>query len=102
MRVKNIIDEADIKETYTINTFGYGKDHDSGMMNNIATFKNGTFNYIENIKKASEYFVLSMSGMLNTFAHNVKVVLEEIRVNEGFKVKKVYGEFWTQSMDQKS
>ena len=36
-------------------------DHDSVAMNNISAYKNGNFCYIENIEKASEYFVLSMS-----------------------------------------
>ena len=64
LRVKKLVDECGINETFTINTFGYGKDHDSKVMNSIANFKNGTFNFIENIEKASEYFVLSMSGLL--------------------------------------
>jgi hypothetical protein len=28
-RCKNYIEKANIQETYTINTFGYGSDHDS-------------------------------------------------------------------------
>jgi hypothetical protein len=42
-------------------------------MNNIATYKNGNFYYIENVTKASEYFVLSLSGLLAIFAEKVCV-----------------------------
>ena len=58
-----------------INTFGYGSDHDPVLMNSIAQKKNGNFNYIENINKASEYFVLSMSGMLSVAMERVKINL---------------------------
>jgi hypothetical protein len=50
-------------------------DHDSVAMNNISAYKNGNFCYIENIEKASEYFVLSMSGMLSIFAQNIGIVI---------------------------
>jgi hypothetical protein len=60
--------DYNIQETLTFNTFGYGKDHDSSVMNNIANVKNGNFYYIEDVKKASEYFLLSMSGMLSIVA----------------------------------
>ena len=34
-------------DTYTIHTFGFGKDHDSKLMTDIARLKNGNFYYIE-------------------------------------------------------
>lgn len=68
-------------------------------MNNIANFKNGTFNFIENIEKASEYFVLSMSGLLSIFAENVEVFVEELKEN-GFMVHKAFGDFWIPTINK--
>lgn len=63
----------DIKDSFVINTFGYGGDHDAKVMDSIASLKGGSFTFIENIEKASEHFILSMSGLLSVFAKNVKL-----------------------------
>ena len=35
-----------LNESFTLNTFGYGSDHDATLMDNIAKIKDGTFYYI--------------------------------------------------------
>ncbi len=57
-----------IKEKYTINCFGYGNQHDTEVLGNIATIGEGGFYYIENLRKVNEYFILSISGYLNIIA----------------------------------
>lgn len=58
-------------------------------MNNISNLKGGTFTFIENIAKASEHFILAMSGMLSVLAKNVKIVIEE---NPNYPIQKLYGD----------
>jgi len=43
--------------SFTLNTFGYGNDHDPKIMNRLANIRDGSFFYVENYKKVSEYFV---------------------------------------------
>ena len=46
-------------------------------MNNISNLKNGSFTFIENIKKVSEHFILSLGGLLSVFAKNTILTVEE-------------------------
>ncbi|CAD8192542.1 unnamed protein product [Paramecium octaurelia] len=88
-RCQQAIHEYQIQDTFVINSFGYGQDHDAKVMNNISNLKGGTFTFIENIAKASEHFILAMSGMLSVLAKNVKLVIEE---NPNYPIKKLYGD----------
>ncbi|CAD8206870.1 unnamed protein product [Paramecium pentaurelia] len=88
-RCSQAINEYQIQDTFVINTFGYGQDHDAKVMNNISNLKGGTFTFIENISKASEHFILAMSGMLSVLAKNVKFIIEE---NPKYPIKKLYGD----------
>lgn len=45
-------------------------------MNTIAKYKEGNFYYIDNINKASDYFILAMSGMLSIYAENITITLK--------------------------
>lgn len=89
LRCKQLIDAYNIEDAYVINTFGYGKDHDPKMMNQISNYKGGTFTFIDKIEKASEHFILAMSGMLSVFANKVTV---QIKPSPPFNIVKIYGE----------
>lgn len=53
LRCKQLIDAYNIEDAYVINTFGYGKDHDPKMMNQISNYKGGTFTFIDKIEKVN-------------------------------------------------
>ncbi|CAD8117925.1 unnamed protein product [Paramecium sonneborni] len=99
-RCQQAINEYQIQDTFVINSFGYGQDHDAKVMNNISNLKGGTFTFIDNINKASEHFILAMSGMLSVLAKNVKFIIEE---NPKYPIKKLYGDdfLWKKIQESK-
>ncbi|CAD8200193.1 unnamed protein product [Paramecium octaurelia] len=88
LRVFDQLELLKIEEKFVIHTFGYGQDHDAYVMNQIAKYREGNFYYIDNINKASDYFILAMSGMLSIYAQNVSINLKS---NE-CEIVKAFGE----------
>lgn len=75
----------------TINTFGYGIDHDSKMMQNISfCSKGGVYYYIETIESISASFGECLAGILSTVAHNLKV---RISGEDGCRIVSFYTRF---------
>ena len=58
---------------FTINSYGYGTDHDPELMTKIAKLKNGNFYFIKELNKISEWFILSLSGLLTVLAENIEI-----------------------------
>ena len=76
--------------TFTLNTFGYGNDHDPKIMNRLANIRDGAFFYVENYQKVSEYFVTVLGGVISVISKNVKI---NIKLLNGYcKIIKVFGE----------
>ena len=67
------MNKYNIKDNFTIVTYGYGSDHDSKLMNSIAELKDGRFFFIEEIDKVNHYFVLSLGDLLTVLAENIEV-----------------------------
>ena len=44
-------------------------------MKNISNLKNGGFYYIENLKKVSDWFILSLSGLLTVLGEKIEIRL---------------------------
>ncbi|KAM3141724.1 hypothetical protein pb186bvf_006046 [Paramecium bursaria] len=88
-RVQKLINKYQIKDTWVLQSFGYGKDHDAKAMDEIAKQKLGEFRFIENIKLASEHFLLSLSSMLSLYAKDVTIQLSAL---QPFSIKTVFGE----------
>jgi hypothetical protein len=60
----------------TINTFGYGVDHDSKMLQNLSfCSKGGVYYYIETTNSIAATFGECLAGILSTVAHNVNLRL---------------------------
>ncbi|CAD8117924.1 unnamed protein product [Paramecium sonneborni] len=87
-RVYDQLELLKIEEKFVIHTFGYGQDHDAYVMNQIAKYREGNFYYIDNINKASDYFILAMSGMLSIYAQNVNINLQ----SKDCEIVKAFGE----------
>ncbi|CAD8201589.1 unnamed protein product [Paramecium octaurelia] len=99
LRCQQALHQYNIQDTLTINTFGYGSDHDAKVMNNIANLKGGQFVYIDNIQRVSEHFILAMSGMLSVKAKNVVLTVKQM--NNVFKLAKIFGDdfLWNKSSE---
>ncbi|CAD8056121.1 unnamed protein product [Paramecium sonneborni] len=89
-RVWNDIQSKNIREPYTINTFGFGRDCCPKIMSEIAHFKEGQFYYISEISKIDECFVEALGGQASVIAYNTHITVS-CKKNS---IKKVYGDKW--------
>jgi len=76
--------------SFTLNTFGYGDNHDAKIMNKLANLRDGSFFYVEDYSKISEYFVTVLGGCVSVISKQVNLQLKII--NNNCKIIKVYGE----------
>ena len=76
--------------SFTLNTFGYGNDHDAAIMNKLANLRDGSFFYVENYSKISEYFVSILGGCVSVISQKLDLKLSIL--NKNCKIIKVYGE----------
>ena len=72
----------------TINTFGYGLDHDSKMLQNISfCSQGGVYYYIETVESIAATFGECLAGMLSTVAHNITV---RMNAHDGCRIVNYY------------
>jgi Mg-chelatase subunit ChlD len=76
--------------SFTLNTFGYGSDHDPKIMNRLANIRDGSFFYVEDYKKVSEYFVTVLGGVVSVISKNVKINVKLL--NPSCEIIKIFGE----------
>lgn len=74
---------------FTLNTFGYGNDHDPKMMNGLANLRDGSFFFVQDYKKVAEYFVTVLGGCVSIISKNVKINIKLL--DENCQIKKVFG-----------
>jgi uncharacterized protein YegL len=82
---------------YTINTFGYGSDHDPKMMSALSGMKDGSFYFIDKLDTMDEVFVDCLGGLISVVSSKVQLKIEPSQ-NEDFRVEvaQAYGpsNFW--------
>ena len=76
--------------SFTLNTFGYGNDHDPKIMNRLANIRDGSFFYVENYERVSEYFVTVLGGCVSVISKNVKINIK--LCSPLHEIIKVFGE----------
>ena len=76
--------------SFTLNTFGYGDDHDAKTMNKLANLRDGSFFYVQDYSKITEYFVSILGGCLSVISKEVELNLQVL--NNNCQIMKVYGE----------
>ena len=76
--------------SFTLNTFGYGNDHDAKIMNKLANIRDGSFFYVDNYNKITEYFVSILGACVSVISKKVDLQLNIL--NNNCKIVKVYGE----------
>ena len=80
----------DEKLDFTLNTFGYGNDHDPDIMTKLANIRDGSFFYVQDYNKISEYFVTVLGSCVSMISKNVKVSIKLL--SEHCQIIKVFGE----------
>ena len=101
--IRNIISQENKAGSYTINTFGFGNDHDSQLMTEIANQKDGNFYYIEQLEDVGVCFVDCLGQLFSIIAENVSIKikatppkhLSDIHITKAFGGEKM----WTTSND---
>jgi Mg-chelatase subunit ChlD len=94
--------ENQIKNAFTINTFGYGSDHDPELMNRIASFKDGGFNFIDKLDTMDECFLTCVGGLISLVAQKAEISVSPNPDSQlGIKISNAYGadNFWKLHQD---
>ena len=76
--------------SFTLNTFGYGGDHDPKIMNKLANIRDGAFFYVDDYSKISQYFVAVLGGCLSTISKKVDLNLQIL--NNNCMISRILGE----------
>ena len=76
--------------SFTLNTFGYGDDHDPKIMNKLANLRDGSFFYVEDYSKIAEYFVAILGGCVSVISK--KVDLNLTILNNNCQISRILGE----------
>ena len=71
---------------FTLNTFGYGNDHDPKIMNTLATIRDGSFYYVQEYKKVAEYFVNVLGACVSMISEKAK-----LSIKTKYKITKMHG-----------
>jgi len=75
----------------TINTYGFGYNLDSSLLNDIAAITKGMYSFIPDSSFVGTIFVNSISNILSTNATNVKLSIEPTD-DAVYEIEKVYGD----------
>ena len=64
--------------TFTVNTFGFGSDHNAFMLKEISRVGNGLFYYIQTTDQIPEIFTNCLGGLLSTIAQNISISIKTL------------------------
>lgn len=79
-----------IQGEFTLHTFGYGSDHDSNIMCNMADQGLGAFHYVEKFESIAEAFADSFGGLVSQVARSIEVRLELLPAPVVCRITKMY------------
>jgi Mg-chelatase subunit ChlD len=65
--------------SFTINTFGYGNDHDAKLMMNISRLSDGNFYYVDDIHLIDECFLGCLAGLVSVIAQDLTLTIRPKR-----------------------
>jgi Mg-chelatase subunit ChlD len=87
------------QHNFTINTFGYGSDHDAKLMTNIAQLADGTFYFVDDLNIVDESFLGCFGGIVSVIAQDciIKIYPDKTLC----KINKIYGAEDTITYDEK-
>jgi len=89
----NKYDEFPNSNNISINTFGFGDDHDPKLMGNISKLKDGSFYYIDKLEIVDECFGDCLIGLMSILSEqitfSINVVSSDMFPN--IKIQKAYG-----------
>ena len=63
---------------FTVNTFGFGSDHNAHMLKEISRVGNGLFYYIKTVDQIRCIFINCLGGLLSTIAQNISISIQTL------------------------
>ena len=94
--VKNLVAKYDKFQNcnnISINTFGFGDDHDPKLMGNISDLKDGNFYYIDKLDTVDEAFGDCLIGLMSVLAEDVQFEIQAVKsdIFPNIKIQKAFG-----------
>ena len=74
---------------FTLNTFGYGYDHDPNIMKKLASIRDGSFFFVDKFDKVVEFFGIALGTCVSVISNKASLIVELL--NKKSKIKKVFG-----------
>jgi len=74
---------------FTLNTFGYGDDHDPKIMKKLASIRDGSFFFVDKFDKVVEFFGIALGTCVSVISNKASLVVELL--NKKCKIVKVFG-----------
>lgn len=62
-----------LDEVFTINTFGFGRDHDSKLMTALCNLGKGSFYFVQNISLLDEYFADALGSLISVVGTEITI-----------------------------
>lgn len=81
---------------YSINTFGYGEDHDPESLRNIAESNKGNFYYIKDLARVDESFIDCLALLTSVIGGKAKITVKLVPtpIFKEIAFKQCYGTAW--------
>jgi len=94
--VKNLVEKYDNfpnSSNISINTFGFGDDHDPKLMGSISNLKDGNFYYVDKLETIDQCFGDCLIGLMCVLAEQVTFSIEAVKSHmfPDIKIHKAYG-----------
>ena len=64
------------KKSFSVNTFGFGRDHNVHMLKEISRVGNGLYYFIQSPEQIPEIFTNCLGGLLSTVGQNISIAIE--------------------------
>jgi uncharacterized protein YegL len=75
--------------SFTLHTFGYGKYCDAKILNKLANLRDGSFYYVQEYNKITQYFVCVLGGCISVITKKAELNIKLL--NNNCKIVKVFG-----------
>lgn len=83
----------------TINTFGFGTDHDATLLKKIADHGQGMYYYINSTPSIAEAYADCLGGLLSVVGQDIRVTFEAIGGGEQVRINRILTRFKTTEVE---
>jgi hypothetical protein len=82
--------------TFTINCFGFGRDHDEDLLVNVSKLKDGNFYFVDKLDTVDECFASALGGLMSVVALDINLFVtnSSFKPFDGISIRRTFGEMW--------